>query len=262
MRGPGRWWIGLMVWVVACAGCATSSLRKAEPTPEERYGQALNLLQKGKYEQAVGAFQTLVYSFPGSEIVDKAQYGLAESYFGLKDYLSAGMEYQQVVDHYPSSPLADDAQFKVALCYFKQSPQPALDQEDTKKALEAFYRFIEDYPDSPLVPEAKERIKACRTKLAEKQYLNAELYLKLKRYDAARLYFEDILTRFPDTKWAMPAQFGMGEALLKQQKWEEALAVFQKVCDSQGDATLKQRALRKIEWIQNMQKKQDEHSGS
>lgn len=233
----------------------------------ERYEQATRLLEKGNYEQAIEAFQALVYSFPGSEVVDKAQYGLAESYFGLKDYVSAGLEYEHLVDHYPSSPLADDAQFKVALCYFKQSPRPALDQTDTEKALAGFYRFIDDYPDSPLVPEARERIKDCRTKLAEKQYLNAELYLKLKKYKAARLYFEDVVTRFPDTQWALSAWFDMGELLLKQKKRDEALEAFQHVLDSQGDGnsalekTLKEEALRKIEWIQKMQKKQDEASG-
>lgn len=257
-----------MAGFVVCAGCASSSLRKAELTPEERYKQAFRLLEKGEYERAIEAFQVLIYSFPGSEIVDKAQYGLAESYFGLKDYLSAAMEYEQLVEHYPSSPLADDAQFKVALCYFRQSPKPSLDQEDTRKALEAFYRFMEDYPDSPLVPDAQTGIKDCRTKLAEKQYLNAKLYLKLKQYNAAQLYFEDILTRFPDTQWAMPAQFGMGVALLKQKKLDEALMAFQKVQSSEGGAesefqkTLRQEALRKIEWIQNIQKKQDEQAGS
>ena len=87
------------------------------------------------------------------------------------------------------------------------------------------------------------------------------MYRKLDRYGAARLYFEDVIARFPDTEWASYAQYGLGEVLLKQKEWDAALKAFQGVRDGDGDKLLKEQALRKIEWIQNMQKKQDEQSG-
>ena len=94
---------------------------------------------------------------------------------------------------YPSSDYAAESWYKKALCFFMESPQADLDQENTLLAIDEFNRFIENFPRNELVPEAEKKIKELQEKLAYKEYKIAELYRKMKSYDAALIYYQSVI---------------------------------------------------------------------
>jgi len=235
--------IGVAVCVLGVQ-CATS--QKKERSAKDQYQLASEYLARGEYIKAIEAFQALVYNFPGSEWVDDGQYGLAESYFRSKDYVNAVFEYERIVNDFSMSPLVEKAQFKIAMCYFKQSLDAARDQKNTYQAIQAFLTFLEDYPDSPLAKEARAKYSACRAKLAEKAYKNGELYLKMGQTEAALLYFREVLDTFGDTSWIHYARYGIGCALLKQGKKDEARQAFEQVVQNGADEGLKRKAQKKL----------------
>jgi len=230
------------------AQCASS--KKTELSAKDHYQLASEYLAKKDYVKAIEEFQTLVYNFPGSEWVDDGQYGLAESYFLSADYVNALFEYERIVSDFSMSPLVEKAQFKIAMCYFDQSLDAHLDQENTYQAIEAFITFLEDYPNSSLVKEARAKYAVCRARLAEKAYKNGELYLKRNYYEAALLYFREVLDHYGDTPWVHHAQFGIGSTFLKQGKMEEARKAFEKVVQNGTDARLKRKATQKLKDIE------------
>jgi len=234
---------------LAVAGCNTKTV-KTGLDAEDHYLRGEKFLKKKHYLQAIEEFRIVTYNFPGSDLVDDAQYGLAEVYFLSGDYVNAISEYQKILRDYPLSPYVDEAQFKIALSYFHQSLPPQLDQENTYKALEEFNRFLEEYPsDGELVDEARRKILECRTKLAEKAFLNAKLYERLGDYEAALIYYGEVVSEYSDTKWFAHAQFGIGEVLLKQGKKEEALEAFKKVLNGSENRKLKRKASKRIDEI-------------
>jgi len=230
--------IGLLV-----LGCGDK--RERTPSTAATYHEAAQkALEKGNCLKATDNFQRIVTSFPGSDLADDAQFGLAESYLCAEDYVTAIFEYERLLEY--RSEWSDDAQYKIALCYYHLSLPAPLDQSDTYRAIMEFRRFLEDYPGSPLVEEAAARIEELRDRLGEKAYRAAQRYVKWEDWDAALIYYEIVLAEHGDTKWVEFAHFGLGEVLEEQDRVEEALAHFREVLRLSTDDELTHKAQESV----------------
>ncbi|HDN67873.1 MAG TPA: outer membrane protein assembly factor BamD [Firmicutes bacterium] len=241
-------YLALLVSIITIAGCSSQKLN-TPVTASDYYQRGERFLNKKDYLKAIEAFRTITTNFPGSDLVDDAQYGLGEAYFRSGEYSSAISEYEKLSREYPLSGYVEKAQFRIGQCYLRQSLPAQLDQENTYRALERFNRFIQEYPDSDLIPQARQKILQCRTKLAEKDYLNGRLYARLRAFDAALYYYQKVVDQFGETKWSALAQLEIGEILLKQGKKDQALRAFQRALASSSDKKLKKRALQRIKKI-------------
>jgi outer membrane protein assembly factor BamD len=219
-------WVLLLVAAFALVGCSENVIKK-NLTAEERFEVALKMFNKGDYFRARTQFKIITLNHPGSSVVDKAQFYLAESHFKMKEYLLAAEEYKKLLRLYPRSDLVDDAQFKVALCYFKLSPKPSLDQDYTFKAIQELQRFLEDFPESELVPEAGEKLKQLRDKLAKKEYDNATIYRKMAYYESALIYYDSVLNNYYDTKYADEALYWKGVMHKELRQYNKARTAFE-----------------------------------
>jgi len=235
----GKVWISLLALSI---GCGATTGNRGELTAEERLRRAERWIEKGKYEKAIVELQDLLAKFPGAEWAPEARFFLAEGYYRSGDYPDAISEYEQVIEQYGLSPWAERAQFRIGMCYLKQSLPPTLDQEETRKALEAFRRFLEDYPESPLAEKAEEHIRECRDKLAEKLYRMGRVYLKLGHPEAAEIYFRDLLKEYPDSRWAPWALYELGRLAKDRGDIGEAERAFEEVLSGKGEESLKRRA--------------------
>jgi outer membrane protein assembly factor BamD len=235
--------------VLLVAGCASKGppvLKGADYYFEE--GQ--NDFQRRRYLQAIESFQRIVSNFPGHARVAEAQYYLAESYFGMKEYVNAAFEYERLVDTYPSSKWRDDAAYKIGESYFEQSRGAALDQRETYEAINAYRQFIEDNPGSPLVAGARERISTGRARLAEKQYLAAQLYHRQGHLEAARITYEQMTNGYPNTPWYWSGLAQLGAIARTQGKIDEARGHWQEVLQSAESADVDADVLKEVrKWV-------------
>jgi len=188
---------------------------------------AMKLYAKKDYLDAKTQFRIITLSYGGSTIADKAQYELAECHFFLKEYILAASEFERLMKVFPNSEFMDDSKYKLGLCYYKLSPKYALDQEYTTKAIKEFREFLEDYESSPLVPEVENKLEEAKDKLAQKVYAAADQYRKMGYYDAAIVYFNIIMERHYDSKFAAPAQYWLGECYFHAAKFSEARESFE-----------------------------------
>ena len=237
--------------VLILAGCASRN-RSGELSGAAFY---FNLgkenMDKKNYVAAQANFQTIVDSYSGSELIDAAQFMLAEAHYMNEDYVVGAYEYEQVYRSYPSSIYAEEAMFKRAVCYFHESPKPTLDQENTLMSIEDFNQFIDTYPYSLFVDEAQEYIDELRAKLAEKEFRNAETYVKLKKYESAVIYYRMVIEEYPRTPWANEARYGIGEVYLKQNQFEKAREQFQILVNGIVKPDLKERARKRLTYLEN-----------
>lgn len=211
----------LLTGAIILTACGGNKLR-ANMTTEERLAQAIKMFEKKDYFDARTQFRIVTLNAPGSSIVDQAQFYLAECHFHMDEFIIAGEEYKKLIRLYPQSQYLDDAQFKIGLSYYKLSPKSDLDQKYTWSAIEEFQSFMEDYPTSDLRPQVESYLEQVRNKLAKKDYDTADLYRKLAYYESALVYFDEVLARFYDTKYAEPALFYKAEILFKLAKHNEA----------------------------------------
>jgi len=244
--------LGLSLWL--CAGCSSHRV-SVNLDAEDRYLLAKKLLAKEDCLEATEEFQKVIFNFPGSEFIDDSEFGLGEAHYCSKEYTLAAAQFQRILRDYPLSPYADDAQFMLGMCYYEQSMPSSLDQEFTRKAIDAFQKMIDDWPESDRIGEAKERLGLCRSKLAKKDYDAGILYLRLDYFDAAILTFRELIAGYSDTPWAAEAQYGIGLVYGKQKQYTDALSAFQRVLSDYPATKAAQKAKKSIE---EMKKKQSE----
>ena len=89
-----------------------------EGTDRDNYQVAFELLKEERYDMAAASFQEFLVAFPDSELVDNAQYWLAESHYASGDFEQALRDFQTVIDDYPNSSKVPDALLKMGLCNY------------------------------------------------------------------------------------------------------------------------------------------------
>lgn len=87
-------------------------------TDRDNYQVAFELLKEGRYDMAAASFKEFLAAFPESELVDNAQYWLAESYYASNDFEQALSDFQVVIDDFPRSSKVPDALLKMGLCNY------------------------------------------------------------------------------------------------------------------------------------------------
>ncbi|MAT39578.1 MAG: outer membrane protein assembly factor BamD, partial [Ectothiorhodospiraceae bacterium] len=206
--------------------CSSSRLPD-DPTAEQRFRAAMEDYHDEDYLDALQHFDVIRLQHPGSSVYDSARYFAGMSRFKLEDYLLASYEFNQVRAGNPSSELLADAQYMYARSYVELSPKPALDQTYTLRAIDALQTFIELYPTHPMVGEATEKIKDLITKLAEKEYRIAQLYLKLESPLSAIEYLDTIIDKYYNTPFVDDAMYDKIQIQMRRKKYDEVKALVQ-----------------------------------
>jgi len=200
----------LFISVLVLASCGNQNQIRSGDSLEVAFDKAMNFYDRGRYNDAANAFETVISVGRGTEVGQDAQFYLAESYYNGRQFLLAASEYQRYHVFFPRSPRARDAQFLEAYSHYRLSPRYNLDQSDTYRAIELFQLFISRNQNSERVPEAAGYIDELRTKLAKKNFEAAEQYMTLARrearnYRAAAVYYGVTIDRFPETVYAEKA---------------------------------------------------------
>lgn len=225
----------IFLTVLLVVSCGSNRPRK-DMSAEERLEYAIKKFEDEDYFDAKTEFKIIVLNFPGHNIVDKAQYYLAQCHFEQKEYILAMAEFEKLTRMFPNSKFIDDALFKVGLSNFKLSPKYSLDQTYTLKAIEELQRFIEEYPQSEFIPQATDIMSQCRNKLAKKEFKNGELYRKMSYYRSAILYFESVLNNYYDTEWAEKSQYWLAYCLQKNDQYIRAKQEYKKYLEKHPDS--------------------------
>lgn len=192
----------MMATVVACSN--KNQIRSGDSI-EVAFEKANNFYERGRFTDAARAFETVLSIGRGTEIAQESQYMLAQSYYNNREYLIAASEFRRYATNYPRSERRIDAEFKEALSYYQLSPRYKLDQTDTYRAMELMQLFIGRYPNTEESELVASYIDEMRNKLARKEYESAALYLRVRQYQAAAIYFGLTLDQFPETPWAEKA---------------------------------------------------------
>lgn len=194
--------IVLLLISFAFISCRSQDLIRPGDTLEVAYNKAFTQYQNENYSQAVDAFETVISIGRGTSIGQDAQFYLSESYFNSERYLLAASEYQRYVQFHPNSERRQEAEYKESLSYYYLSPRYRLDQSYTNQAINGFRLFISRYPDSEYSVQAADYINELIDKLAMRDFNAAEFYMRTDRYDAAAIYYNQVIDRYPGSSSA------------------------------------------------------------
>jgi outer membrane protein assembly factor BamD len=224
-----------LLFVSIFFSACSSVLDTTNMTPEERLAYSIKLYEEEDYEEAVKEFEAIILQYPGSSIIDDAQYYLAMARFQREEYILAAYQYSKLIKGMPSSEFLADAQFMLADCYYELSPDYTLDQQYSKKAVEEFQVFIDFFPLNAKVAEAESRINELNDKLARKEFEAARIYHKMEYYSAAFKYYDVVMEIYHDTKYAPLALYNKINLLVDRNRESEALSETQKFIQKYPD---------------------------
>jgi len=167
-------------------------LPKGDFNPHEKMIEADDLYQRRKFSKARDIYEIITYMSKGDTLVKRAQYQLANCYYGMRLYEDSIFEYEQLMRMFPYSQYNEDANYRIGAAWFKLSYPPAYDQQETINALQQFNHFTAQYPESELIDEIENMKITCINKLLEKKYLNAHIYYMMGYYNASLMYLNEI----------------------------------------------------------------------
>jgi len=154
---------------------------------------------------AIEIYTKIVENSTYGPLAAKAQYKLGLVLKGSLRYYEAEEAFSKVISSYPTSEWADAAKFQLATCRAAESQGPEYDQGAMQEAKQKFEEFAREHPDAVLSKEAESNILNLKEKEAASNYKIAVFYEKQKAFEAAKIYYTDIINNYSDTQWAARA---------------------------------------------------------
>lgn len=196
----------LSLLLLLLSGCGEFQKLQKSNDPELKFNKAIEYFNDKKYSKAQLLFDDVSAYYKGTERSEEVLIYLARCYMGEKDYASASEYYSAYTRNYPKGAHIMEASFMVAHSYYMDSPDPRLDQDQTKKAIEYYTTFVERYPESQYVNQAYEEMQEMSDKLALKELYSARLYYNLgtylgNNYLSAETIAKNAIKKYPSNKY-------------------------------------------------------------
>ncbi len=161
---------------------------------------------KGKYDKARFYFNRVLFSGEIKEYTDDAQFYIAKSYLNEKQFETAISEYNFLINQFPNSEHIEEAEFDLLKLEILKVRSPLHETKELEKVLTKLSEFQRKYPESQYIEEIKGLKGEVLNILAEKIYKIAELYENMKKFNSAKIYYEELISKYPDTIWAEKAR--------------------------------------------------------
>ena len=215
---------------------------------EQLFQKGEDNYNRHKWQRARTYYSHLYETFPNDPLGRRSLLRIADTYYEQGDpvnLVEAQYKYRDFINRYPTSEQADYAMLRIAMCSFRQMERPDRDQAKTKEAVEKFDDMLRTHPKSALRPEAEARRQDAVNRLARHEHLVAKFYIKRGSNAAAvqRLnYLIDTYAKYNDRAGAF---FDLGTALTRLGRAGEARLYFERVVsefpDSDNAAAAKRR---------------------
>ncbi len=225
-------YILMLAVAISAASCGEYNKVLKSSDLNYRYEYAKKAYANKKYAQAYTILQDLVTIFKGTDKAEESLFLLAMSYYENHDYVNSGAYFRNYYQHYPRGQYAELARYYCGYGYYLDSPDPQLDQSETRKAIEELQAFLDYFPLSDKVPVAQNAIFELQDKLVLKELENAQLYYNLgnymgNNYESAVITAKNAIKDYPYSKYKEQLEL----LILKARFQEARLSVDEKMTE-------------------------------
>ncbi|MCH7896143.1 MAG: outer membrane protein assembly factor BamD [candidate division NC10 bacterium] len=227
----------VLVPLLILGACASDRSSKTTPVNEEALFWRANYdFMRGRYEDAREKLRLFVSQFPDNPVVPEVRLGIARTFFEEENYEQARVEYERFLTFHPRHDRMDEALYYIGLSYFRQMEKVDRDQTASRRAVVAFRRLMTEVPDTPYKEDAKAKITTARRRLAAQEINVGLFYLKRDKLKGATGRFQRVLDRYTGTGLEPKALFYLGETYASMEKEEEAQEMYQQVLEKYPDS--------------------------
>lgn len=158
-------------------------------------------------EKALQYFETIVYNAPYSDYAPLALMNAARGYKQIGETPAAIYALDRMINTYPRNSLTPDAYLKIAETHSSLVDGPYYDQASTKEAITYYEDYMILFPGDPGMVAAEKGLDDMKTVLAKSKFILADYYYKYRsNYTAAKVFYNEVITVYPDSAIAAEAR--------------------------------------------------------
>ncbi len=191
--------LGLFVALGLLSGCSSTKEIVENPTAEQVYNQAYELLERTSYKKAAETFEKVEMEHPYSKWATQAKIMSAYAYYKDKDYDSAIINIDRFIKFHPGNKDIAYAYYLKALCYYDQIAPVEKDQSNSERALEAFRQVVIRFPNTEYAKDAEFKMALASDHLAGHEMEIGRYYLSQENYLSALNRFSGVVNNYQTT---------------------------------------------------------------
>ena len=217
---------------------------------EQIYERGEQLFKSEKWARARTHFAHVYENYPNDPLGRRSLLRVADTYFHQGDPVSlveAQYKYRDFLNRFPGSENADYAMLQIAMVSYEQMERPDRDQQKTREAVEKFRDMLRTYPRSPLRPDAEAKLNEALDRLAEHEHIVAKFYAKRGSWNAAVQRLNYLIDTYPSYSQRDAAFFDLGNALDHLGREGEARLYFERVLSEFPESSYADRAKRRLD---------------
>jgi len=195
-------------------GKKTEAVVENNDPPNVIYGNAEQLVDKGKYADAARKYEEVDINHPYSQEARRAILMASYAYYKAGKYDEAISSADRYLTLHPGTKESDLAQNIIGMSYYDRVLDPKRDQTNARKALAAYDTLLQRYPDSRYAADAQNRTRILRDLLAASEMTVGRWYLRHNNFLAAINRFRTVVTDYQTTEQVEEALMRLTEAYM------------------------------------------------
>lgn len=218
-------------------------------TKEQVFQRAEDQFAKRNWQRARSYYTHVYETHPNDVLGRRSLLRIADTYYeqgGAVNLVEAQYKYRDFINRYPTSDQADYATLRIAMCSYKQMEKPDRDQQKTREALEKFNDVLRAFPNSPLKAEAEARRQEVLDRLARHEHIIARFYMKRGSWVSATQRLNFLIDEYPNFVARDAVFFDLGQALAKLGRNGEARLYFERVITEYPQSDYAEQARRRL----------------
>jgi outer membrane protein assembly factor BamD len=158
-------------------------------------------------EKAIEYFEQIVKNAPFSDYAPLSLMNIARGHQRQGNTEEAIDALDRMINNYPKNVLTPDAYLKLAQTHSSLVEGAYYDQASTKEAITYFEDYLIQFPGDAGAGTAEKGLADMKTMLAQSKMILADYYYKYrKNYTAAKVFYNEAITTYPDSPVAVRAR--------------------------------------------------------
>jgi outer membrane protein assembly factor BamD len=216
---------------------------------DQLFERGEQLFAKKRFQRARTYYTYVYETYPNDPLGRRALLRVADTFYSQGDpvnLVEAQYKYRDFINRYPTSEQADYAMLRIAMTSYKQMERPDRDQQKTREALEKYDDMLRTYPNSPLKAEGQTRRQEVLDRLAKHEHLVARFYTKRGSWNAAVQRLNFLIDSYPNYGDRAGAFYDLGTALARLGRDGEARLYFERVVTEFPESDYADRAKQRL----------------